>query len=319
MFCRSGTRHDWSNAAFILHRDSYQSMEFESDLSCTQEYKSFRSTVPLKQIVIDSDGLQVWKVYEAGPRGVRCPLVCLPPVIGTADCFYRQILSLTARGYRVITVEYPVYWSVVEWCEGFKRLLDLLDVDRAHILGASLGGFLAQKFAELTSNSPRVASLILCNSFIDTKIFNYSDTSSVFWMLPATLLKKMIIGRFPRKMMDSHIADSIDFMVERLECLNQSELASRLTLNCSPDYVQPQKVQVEVMLLDVFDESALSQSVKDEMSKCYPNARLAHLKTGGNFPFLARADEVNVYIQVHLRGFEGTHLSASDTGTPVER
>ncbi|XP_050725927.1 maspardin-like isoform X1 [Eriocheir sinensis] len=300
-------------------RDSYQSMEFESDLSCTQEYKSFRSTVPLKQIVIDSDGLQVWKVYEAGPRGVRCPLVCLPPVIGTADCFYRQILSLTARGYRVITVEYPVYWSVVEWCEGFKRLLDLLDVDRAHILGASLGGFLAQKFAELTSNSPRVASLILCNSFIDTKIFNYSDTSSVFWMLPATLLKKMIIGRFPRKMMDSHIADSIDFMVERLECLNQSELASRLTLNCSPDYVQPQKVQVEVMLLDVFDESALSQSVKDEMSKCYPNARLAHLKTGGNFPFLARADEVNVYIQVHLRGFEGTHLSASDTGTPVER
>lgn len=34
-------------------------MEFESDLSCTQEYKSFRSTVPLKQIVIDSDGVQV--------------------------------------------------------------------------------------------------------------------------------------------------------------------------------------------------------------------------------------------------------------------
>lgn len=52
------------------------------------------------------------------------------------------------------------------------------------------------------------------------------------------------------------------------------------------------------MLLDVFDESALSQSVKEEMYKCYPNARLAHLKSGGNFPFLSRADEVNVYIQV---------------------
>ena len=35
-------------------------------------------------------------------------------------------------------------------------------------------------------------------------------------MLPATLLKKMIIGRFPRKLMDSQIADSIDFMVERV-------------------------------------------------------------------------------------------------------
>ena len=58
--------------------------------------------------------------------------------------------------------------------------------------------------------------------------------------------------------------------------------------------------QMEVTLVDVFDESALSQAVKEEMYKCYPNARLAHLKTGGNFPFLSRADEVNMYIQVSV-------------------
>lgn len=58
------------------------------------------------------------------------------------------------------------------------------------------------------------------------------------------------------------------------------------------------------MLLDVFDESALSQTVKEEMYKCYPTARLAHLKTGGNFPFLARADEVNVYLQVSNNFFQ---------------
>ncbi|XP_045616719.1 maspardin isoform X2 [Procambarus clarkii] len=249
-------------------------MEFESDLARSSEYKSFRSTVPLKQIVVDNDALKV---------------------------------------------EYPVYWTVLEWCEGFRRLLDLLEIDRAHLLGASLGGFLAQKFAETTFNCPRVASLILCNSFIDTKIFNYADSSSVFWMLPATLLKKMIIGRFPRKLMDSHIADSIDFMVERLDSINQSELASRLTLNCSPDYVQPHKIQVDVTILDVFDESALSQSVKEELYKCYPTARLAHLKSGGNFPFLSRAEEVNIYLQVHLRVYEGSHLSACDSGTPVDR
>ncbi|KAK7063115.1 Maspardin [Halocaridina rubra] len=294
-------------------------MEFESDLSQSDEYKSFRSTVPLRQIVVDNDALKVWKLYDAGPRSVRCPLVCLPPVSGTADAFYKQILPLTARGYRIISVEYPVYWNVNEWCEGFRRLLDLLEIDRAHIFGASLGGFLAQKFAELTCNRPRVASLILCNSFTDTKVFNYTDSSPVFWMLPATLLKKIIIGRFPRKLMDAHIADSIDFMVERLDRLSQSELASRMTLNCFPAYIEPQKVQVDVTILDVFDESALSYSVKEEMYKCYPSARLAHLKTGGNFPFLARAEEVNIYIQVHLRGFEGTHLCASDAGTPVER
>ena len=43
---------------------------------------------------------------------------------------------------------------------------------KVHLCGASLGGFLAQKFAECTYKSPRVHSLILCNSFSDTSIFN---------------------------------------------------------------------------------------------------------------------------------------------------
>ena len=48
----------------------------------------------------------------------------------------------------------------------------------------------------------------------------------------------------------------------------------------------------------VFDEAALSTTVAEEMEKCFPEARFAHLKSGGNFPFLSRADEVNVLIRV---------------------
>ena len=48
----------------------------------------------------------------------------------------------------------------------------------------------------------------------------------------------------------------------------------------------------------VNDRCALSQSVKEEMYKCYPNAKRAHLKDGGNFPYMSRSAEVNVYIQV---------------------
>ena len=48
----------------------------------------------------------------------------------------------------------------------------------------------------------------------------------------------------------------------------------------------------------VFDESALSQAVSEELYKCYPDAKRAHLKSGGNFPFLSRSDEVNVFLKV---------------------
>ena len=51
-------------------------------------------------------------------------------------------------------------------------------------------------------------------------------------------------------------------------------------------------------MMQVNDDSALSQSAKDTLYKSYPDARRAHLKSGGNFPYLSRSDEVNLYIQV---------------------
>ena len=64
--------------------------------------------------------------------------------------------------------------------------------------------------------------------------------------------------------------------------------------------------------MDVFDECALTQGVKDDMYKCYPQAKRAHLKTGGNFPYLSRSGEVNLYLEIHLRQFVGTPYTALD-------
>jgi maspardin len=288
-------------------------MNFSSDLSLSEEYRSFRATVPLKKVTVDLDPSKAWKLYDAGPRNVRSPLVCLAPVCGTADVFYRQILALSGRGVRVISTEPPVYWSVTDWCEGFKKLLDHLDVDKVHIFGASLGGYLAQKFAEYTSQYSRVASLILCNAFMDTSIFNLNESAMVFWMLPSMVLKKMVIGNLSSDRRDLQIAQAVDFMTERLDSLAQQDLASRLTINCVNSRVDPFRLRnVKMTLIDVFDESALTNTARDHLYQSYSHAKMAHMKTGGNFPYLSRSDEVNMHILIHLRAFNETRLSASD-------
>lgn len=48
--------------------------------------------------------LQGWKVYDSNPKTIKCPLICLLPVSGTADIYFKQILGLSAKGYRVISV-----------------------------------------------------------------------------------------------------------------------------------------------------------------------------------------------------------------------
>jgi maspardin len=46
------------------------------------------------------------------------------------------------------------------------------------------------------------------------------------------------------------------------------------------------------------DYSAVPQQLKDQLNERYPGAKRAELKTGGDFPFLSRSDEVNLYLQV---------------------
>ena len=46
------------------------------------------------------------------------------------------------------------------------------------------------------------------------------------------------------------------------------------------------------------DYCAIPQQLKDQVNERYPGARRAILKTGGDFPFLSRPDEVNLYLQV---------------------
>jgi maspardin len=115
----------------------------------------------------------------------------------------------------------------------------------------------------------------------------------------AFMLKRQIMINLPSENLEIDVANSIDFMVERLDGLERNQLASRLTMNCSNNYVEPQKLNdVYITIMDVFDESALSSRCKDEMYKCYPEAKRAHLKSGGNFPYLARSEEVNTHLEV---------------------
>ncbi|XP_076331374.1 maspardin-like isoform X1 [Tachypleus tridentatus] len=284
------------------------------EISLSPEYVSFRSTIPQKKIIVDDDPKKVWTIYDAGPKNITCPLICLPPVSGTADCFFRQIIALTTKGYRVISLQYPVYWTIKEWVAGFSKFLNHLGLNKVHIFGASLGGFLAQKFAEATSSCPRIHSLILCNTFADTTIFNYTDSAVFFWVMPSLILKKIVMSSYSKGILPSEIADSVDFMVDKLDSLTKPELASRLTLNCMSCYVEPQKLKdIPMTIISVFDKSALSHIVRDGLFKLYPAAKKAHMKTGGSFPYLSRSDEVNLYIQVHLRQFQFTKFSACES------
>lgn len=54
-------------------------------------------------------------------------------------------------------------------------------------------------------------------------------------------------------------------------------------------------------LIDSLDKTARPPELREEMWAQYPNAKQAQVRVGGDFPFLSSAEEVNLYIEVHLR------------------
>ncbi len=77
----------------------------------------------------------------------------------------------------------------------------------------------------------------------------------MFSVMPEFMLKRIILSNFPTANLEAEIANSVDFMVEQLEAMTQSELAGRLTLNCVLGPVKPGAVTLSpdhITIIDVF-------------------------------------------------------------------
>jgi len=260
--------------------------------------------VALQRISFASDNSdeKVWKYYDYGPKDV-IPLILIPGVSGTAEIYYKQFITLCPKGHRVISIQYPAFPSHQEWCIGFEKFLDKLGINKVHLFGTSIGGFLAQCFIQ--QRPEKVQSLVLCNSFSDTSYYKENAPCAAgFPFMPNFILKRMILSNFPTNVMEEEIAASVDFMVEQLETLSQKELAYRLVLNCAVTTLKHSEWKFDrkkVTIIDSLDEVSVPEKLREEVYKFFPEAQVAELKTGGNFPYLSRADETNVYLQVHIR------------------
>ncbi|KAF2298995.1 hypothetical protein GH714_029595 [Hevea brasiliensis] len=205
--------------------------------------------------------------------------------------FKSQVPLHKIPGYRVISVDIPRVWNRHEWIQAFEKFLDVIDVHHIHIYGTSLGGLLAQAFAQ--HRPRRVRSLILSNTFLETHSFAAAmPWAPVVSWTPSFLLKRYVLTGIRDGPHEPFIADSVDFVVSRVEILSREDMASGLTLNIDAASVGSLLLSDSyITIMDTNDYCAIPQQLKDQLSERYPEARKAYMKTGGDFPFLSRPDE----------------------------
>jgi pimeloyl-ACP methyl ester carboxylesterase len=112
----------------------------------------------------DVNGVELY--YEEHGRGE--PLVLVPGFGTGAWIWYRQVPDF-ARSFRTVVFDprgvarsegRDEPYAMRQFADDVAALLDALEVESAHVLGASFGGFVAQEFA--LAYPARTRSLILC-------------------------------------------------------------------------------------------------------------------------------------------------------------
>jgi len=267
-----------------------------------EDFAEFQADHPLRKVHQPHSDLE-WAYYQAGPASSADVVVFCHSTSGTAGAFFYQVRELGAKGYRVLSAQYPAYDAPEDWCKGFDHFLDAMKCRSVHLFGAGLGGFLGQHFA---SRYPgRVRSLVLCNSFATTHAFadKAGTLASMVHITPTPLLRKVILDAFPEGGMELSAKQAIDWVALQVHDLSGTDLASRLSLNCTPSGVGALQLdQARITIMEANGETMVPDPLRLQLRQTYPHARLAQLKGEGDFPYISRPGEATLFIEVHLRG-----------------
>ncbi len=98
--------------------------------------------------------------YLAGGQGEET-LVLLTGGLNSSEVWF-QIMAEFEKTHRVLSIRYPSVATVAELVEGVAAILDAEHIERAHILGESLGGMVAQCLVRRYPG--RVDTLILAST-----------------------------------------------------------------------------------------------------------------------------------------------------------
>jgi maspardin len=258
-----------------------------------QSLWDFRTRHPVKTFV--HNGV-IWRYGELG-RGPTTALF-LPGAAGAYDTWWQQ-LELLANEFHLISISYPAVHNLEDLASGLEALLEQEGVENYHVVGSSLGGYLAQY---LTSRYPnQILSAVFSNTFGPTipffrtalilrfaiMLLPMTTLLSIFhllsrlWLVPTGGYEPLLAAYLLEY---SHTGLTKDDLRARLSCATQSFLPP-----------QSDKLGFPILIIESDNDPLIRPEIRRALRELYPQAQTFTFKQGGHFLPLSQA---KIYIKV---------------------
>jgi pimeloyl-ACP methyl ester carboxylesterase len=269
-----------------------------------ERLRRFRERITEKTLV--HDGV-TWSYLDTG----QGPEVVL--ALAGAGCIAEigwKTIERLAKRFRVIAPDYPAIDSNAALVDGLAAVLDREGLSRAHLLGGSYGGLVAQVFVR--RHPGRTASLILSHTLLPDPATGQAMARLRRWvrLLPWALLKAVFLRSMLRLMpsvdgpeaalIRAHFLELVHFRLTRAQVLSlmarTAELGERFSFTPSDLDGWTGKI----LLLMAEDDPATPEPLRRAMTAMYPRAQVHLFSGAGHLTAVVKEDEYLGAIETFL-------------------
>ncbi len=274
--------------AFPLPKPSFRALYAAVPQDVQQRLTAFRRR-HRKRL---SCGRTVWETAAAGSGDAA--VVFLHGLGASADAWFLQIEALEGR-FRCLAPTYPPLSSWEALAAGVLALLDREGIRRAHFVGSSLGGLLAQ---HLTRRAPdRVAGLVLGNTFAPDEGIAARARRGVQvlrwvpeWAILAGMRRnaRRLLGPAAgtgSALVTAYLIEQTcgairkEHVLARLACLGRTFAPPDLAAGTLP-----------CLILESANDPLVEAPLREALRRAYPAAAVHTFPQGGHFPYLSEPD-----------------------------
>lgn len=275
-------------------------------MTLDQQLDAFRSAHPPLRL---RAGKHEWTYVRGGSGGPA--VLLLSGALGRAEFGFGVVGALEGAA-RVLAPDYPPAGSLDELADGLAALLDAERVDRAHVVGGSFGGVVAQAFAR--RHPDRVATLTLSHTGAPEPMRGRGIAVGLLSLLPGGLLRAML-----RRRLRGTLASADPFWTRQFEAtidgLSKADVISRVRLAGEfgarfGGLANPQRPPFPVLIVEADDDPLFPPAKRAALHALYPGARTHVFSGTGHAAGVLQPDEYAAVLRRFIQQSE-PHAAAS--------
>jgi pimeloyl-ACP methyl ester carboxylesterase len=254
--------------------------------------------------VVQVDGLRI--AYSEAGQGAA--LVLLHGFLCDCRCWRRQLRGLSDR-FRVVawdapgaglSSDPPETFTTTDYAHCLARFLDILDVMRAHLIGLSWGGILAQEFYRL--HPERLHSLVLADTYAGWK----GSLPEPAWRErletclrdsngpPEALVAKMLPGMFTDRVPED-VRDEQRVIMSEFHPVG-FRIMSRSSAEMDTTALLP-KIDVPTLVLWGADDRRSPIRFAEQLHTAIPSSELAVIPNAGHVSNMEQPEAFNAHVR----------------------